>query len=228
MRYRLMIVAAVVVALVPSAAWATPPATPAFGSAPVDPYGAYPLYACDTADPQRAGAEGFRTMVLAAYPSSWSGELWAPCNSPNHVSTSLHHSGRAWDWFVTAMGDRAGSVERAMADELLAWLLEPLDGVADARARRLGMVEIIWFDHRWSAHTKAWLPYNQQGCPDPAASNTGCHRDHVHFGFSAAGADANTTWWRGDAGWLLSSVDSLLVGILTQVINGIGGLLRPA
>lgn len=121
-------------------------------------------------------------MVLAAYPASWSGDLWSPCNSPNHISTSLHHAGRAWDWFVTTTGNRAGTAERAMADELLAWLLEPVDGVADARARRLGIVEIIWFDQRWSAQAKAWLRYNQQGCPDPAASNTGCHRDHVHFG----------------------------------------------
>jgi hypothetical protein len=223
-----MIVGALVVALIPSAASATPPPTPAFGSAPVDPYGAFPLYQCDLVDPHRAGAEGFRSMVLAAYPASWSGDLWAPCNSPNHISTSTHHAGRAWDWFVTTMGNRSEGVERAMADELLAWLLEPVDGVADARARRLGIVEMIWFDHRWSAQTKAWRPYNEQGCPDPAANNTGCHRDHVHFGFSTAGADANTTWWRGDAGWVLSSADSFLVGLLYQLIKGLGGLLAPA
>src|ERR671912_92120 len=112
-RYWAMVVAALVVGLVPSAALATPPATPAFRSAPVDPH--------------RAGAEGFRSMVLAAYPASWSGELWAPCNSPNHISTSSHHAGRAWDWFITAMGNRSEGAERAMADELLAWLLEPVD-----------------------------------------------------------------------------------------------------
>lgn len=222
-----MIVAAFLVALVPSAAWATPPATPAFGATPVDPYGAFPPYECNIADPHRAGAEGFRSMVLAAYPTSWSGELWAPCNSPNHISTSNHHAGRAWDWFITAMGNRASVEERAIADELLAWLLEPLDGVADARARRLGIVEIIWFDQRWSVQTKAWVPYNAQGCPDPAANNTGCHRDHVHFGFSTAGADGSTTWWPRDAAWHLSSVNSLLVGILSQLINGLAGLLAP-
>ena len=209
--------AASLVILVPATAVATPPSTPTFGTAPVDPYGAYPLYACDTSDPRRAGSEGFRSMVLAAYPASWSGDLWSPCNSPNHISTSAHHAGRAWDWFITATGNRAGLAERAIADELLAWLLEPLDGVIHARARRLGIVEIIWFDQRWSAQTKAWLPYNLQGCPDPAASNTGCHRDHVHFGFSAAGADANTTWWRGDLGWVLSSLDTLIVGTLRPI-----------
>ena len=51
---------------------------------------------------------------------------------------------------------------------------------------------------------------------------------HLHFGFSTAGADANTTWWRGDAGWALSSADSLLVGLVNQLIKGLGGLLRPA
>lgn len=223
-----MMGAALVITLIPAAAEATPPATPTFGSAPVDPYGAYPLYACDTADPRRAGAEGFRSMVLAAYSASWSGALWSPCNSPEHISTSLHHAGRAWDWFVTARGTRAGTAERAIADELLAWLLEPVDGVAHARARRLGIVEIIWFDQRWSAQTKAWRPYNLQGCPDPAASNTGCHRDHVHFGFSAAGADGNTSWWRGEVGWVISSLDTLIVGTLSGLIDHSTKILPPA
>jgi hypothetical protein len=218
----------VLVALAPTAAGATTPATPTFTSASVDPYGASPIYACDTADPRRAGAEGFRSMVLGAYPASWSGELWSPCNSPKHISTSLHHAGRAWDWFVTAEGNRAESSARAIGDELVDWLTEPVDGVADARARRLGIVEIIWFDQRWSAQTKAWLPYNEQGCPDPAASNTGCHRDHVHFGFSAAGADANTSWWRGDVGLVLSSLDTLVMGTLRPLHGGIIGLLPPA
>ena len=219
--------AVLLVTLVPAAAAATPPSTPAFGTAPVDAYGASPLYACNPTDPRRAGAEGFRSMVLAAYPASWSGDLWSPCNSPNHISTSAHHAGRAWDWFVTGMGNRAGTAERAIADELLAWLLEPLDGVAHARARRLGLVEIIWFDQRWSAQTKAWLPYNLQGCPDPAASNTGCHRDHVHFGFSGAGADGNTTWWRGDVGYVLSSLDTLIVGTL-RLVEGLARALPLA
>jgi hypothetical protein len=220
--------AALLITLVPPATAATPPGTPTFGSAPVDPYGANPLYACNPTDPHRAGAEGFRTMVLAAYPASRSGDLWSPCNSPNHISTSSHHAGRAWDWFVTATGNRADTAERAIADDLLAWLLDPLGGVAHARARRLGIVEIIWFDQRWSAQTKAWLPYNLQGCPDPAASNTGCHRDHVHFGFSAAGADANTTWWRGDIGWVLSSLDTLIVGTLSRLVDAFGRALPPA
>ena len=107
-----------------------------------------------------------------------------------------------------------------MGDELVGWLTQPVDGVADARARRLGIVEIIWFDQRWSSQTKAWLPYNEQGCPDPAASNTGCHRDHVHFGFSAAGADGNTSWWRGDLGLVLSTLDTLVIGTLSPLYGG--------
>ena len=223
-----MMSAALLITLTPGVATATPPATPAFGTVPVDPYGAYPLYRCDTTDPRRAGSEGFRSMVLEVYPASWSGELWAPCNSPAHISTSLHHAGRAWDWFVTTAGNRAEPSERAIGDELLTWLLEPHDGVAHVRARRLGIVEIIWFDQRWSAQTKAWLPYNEQGCPDPAASNTGCHRDHVHFGFSAAGAAANTTWWRGKLGWVLSSLDTLITGTLSRLIAGSALILPPA
>ncbi len=173
-RYWFMIVGALVVALMPSAALATPPPTPAFGSAPVDPYGASPLYQCDAGRPPPRRRRGLPQHGPRRLPRRHGrATLWAPCNSPNHISTSTHHAGRAWDWFVTAMGNRSEGAERAMADELVAWLLEPVDGVADARARRLGIVEMIWFDQRWSAQTKAWRPYNEQGLSRPGGQQHG-------------------------------------------------------
>ena len=69
-------------------------------------------------------------MVLAAYPGTRSGDSWAPCDT--HSTTSLHHSGRAWDWVVAPTGEAASPSARAQADELLGWLLEPVDGQPDA------------------------------------------------------------------------------------------------
>lgn len=151
-------------------------------------------------------------MVLSTYPQTQSGDAWAPCSSPRHMSTSNHHAGRAWDWFIAPEGSRASSAERAAPDELVQWLLETVDGEPHMRARRLGIVEIIWFDQLWQSRAgyRYLRPYPLQGCPDPNASNTGCHRDHVHFGFSTAGANGQTTWWQGLAGLLLSTVGWLL------------------
>ncbi len=144
-------------------------------------------------------------MVLATYPHTSSGDAWAPCDSPSHIGTSNHHAERAWDWFIAPEGTRASAEQRAAPDELIEWLLAPEGGIPHMRARRLGIVEIIWFDQIWQSRTRIWRTYPLQGCPDPNANNTGCHRDHVHFGFSVAGADGHTTWWRGLEGWVLST-----------------------
>ena len=192
------------------AAWATPPATPSFVGIPVEPYPSPAPYACSAADPHRAGASNFRAMVLDAYPLSTSGDLWAPCDSDAHVETSYHHAGRAWDWFLTGPGQRPTRAQRAMGDELTAWLLATVNGTPHMRLRRLGITEIIWFERIWLATTKSWHPYTAGGCPDPDVSNTTCHRDHVHFSFSVEGADGNTSWWRGIIGWLLATLGSLL------------------
>ena len=202
----LALVAVSLAGLLPVASAAPP--TPGFDDAPVDLYGAYPTYTCNASDPHRPGVERFRRMVLSAFPETRSGDAWARCDSPLHMSTSNHHGGRAWDWFIAAEGSRATASERAAPDELVEWLLETVDGEPHMRARRLGIVEIIWFDQLWQSTPgyQYLRPYPLQGCPDPAASNTGCHRDHVHFGFSAAGASCNTTWCKGWWGWWLSTL----------------------
>ena len=187
---------------------AEPPSTPDFSGIPVDPYGQYPAYKCLTADPHRAGVEQFSYMVLVEYPGTSSGDAWAPCDT--HSAFSLHHAGRAWDWFVTQPGNQATASEAQAAEELINWLLETVDGVPHMRLRRLGIVEIIWFDRIWTTQSRAWTPYTFFGCPDPNVSNTTCHRDHVHFGFSIEGANGHTSWWLGFLGWLLATLGQLL------------------
>jgi hypothetical protein len=57
---------------------------------------------------------------------------------------------------------------------------------------------------------RSWTTYTAGACPDPAESNTVCHRDHVHFGFSKAGSDGRTSWWQGLRGWAQSTLAELL------------------
>jgi hypothetical protein len=53
---------------------------------------------------------------------------------------------------------------------------------------------VIWDDRIWKAYqaSAGWQDYG------PCGGTTGrsCHRDHIHFSFSRAGARALTTWWR--------------------------------
>jgi len=186
---------------------ALPPPTPHF-EVSADLYGKLPAYECLQTDPHRSGVERFASMVLAAYPSTQRGDVWAPCNT--HGATSLHHAGRAWDWVLANDGEVASPEARGKANELLGWLLEPVNGQRNARARRLGMVEVIWFNQLWTTQSRSWVPYSLANCSDPRESNTACHRDHVHFGFSRAGADGNTSWWHGLYGLILSTIDWLL------------------
>jgi hypothetical protein len=202
------LVVLVALAFVVAPVWGAPPPTPSFTLVPVDPYASYPPYACLTADPRRRGAEGFAHLVMNAYPATGRGDAWAPCDT--HGPGSLHHGGRAWDWVLAEDGAVAGPEAQATAAELLDWLLETQAGEPHARARRLGIVEIIWFERLWTSGARAWAPYQAGACPDPSASNTSCHRDHVHFGFSKAGADGNTSWWQGLLGWLQSTLAELI------------------
>ncbi len=192
---------------VPVRLLAEPPSTPDFAGIPVDPYGQTPGYECFNQEPSRPGSEQFRDMVLGAYPESASGDIWGPCNT--HSPFSLHHAGRAWDWFITVPGNLASDAERAVADELVNWLLEPVDGERHMRLRRLGITEIIWFDHIWTSESRRWHVYDLNGCPDPDVSNTTCHRDHVHFTFTVEGANGHTSWWLGLLGWWLAFLGNL-------------------
>lgn len=198
---------AITLALV-SVSVAQPPPTPGFTAVPVDVYGKTPQHVCVSTDPHHRGVAAVVALVMAAYPGSTSGETWSPCGSSGHSTLSLHHSGQAWDWFVASPGAAAGLTERAMGDELVGWLLQTVGSQPHMRARRLGITEIIWFDRLWTSAGRQWMPYTVSGCP--AADNTTCHRDHVHLTFSREGAGANTSWWLGLQGWLLSTLGYLL------------------
>lgn len=110
--------------------------------------------------------------------------------------TSEHKEGRAFDWTLDAT-DRA---DRRRAAEFLA-LVRASDkaGNTDARARRMGLMYVIWNDHMyaaWNGFAKA--DYLSSSCTSKKkCSTTLRHRDHLHLSLSRAGGKGRTSWYDG-------------------------------
>jgi hypothetical protein len=178
-------------------AMAVPP-TPTFGRE-IDPYAAH--QGQKTCDPSaKPGTIAFRQMVLASYPGTRDSGITRNCNSGG---TSEHKEGRAWDW-----GARVNvASERASADNLIAWLLATdAHGNRHANARRLGIMYIIWNKRIWKAYDNPGTWHSYTGA-NP-------HTDHVHFSFSSAGAQKQTTWWNaaspGEVVWAVNGCRALV------------------
>jgi hypothetical protein len=171
--------AAVVVLNAAPAAAATPP-TPSFPST-IDHYYPFNDETADCSDNvAKPGVTAFRDMVLAAE----GGNDWGITSG--HCDDGLpsgHKQGRAWDWNIPS---------KAAGDELTNWLLATDSyGNANARLRRFGISYIVWYGRIWEAYPglRVWRTYACDG------TDTGCHRNHVHFSFGWAGAWKQTTWW---------------------------------
>jgi hypothetical protein len=56
---------------------------------------------------------------------------------------------------------------------------------------------IIWNNRIWGAYNPAagWKPYSSCATHPAAASDTTCHRNHVHLSLSWEGAMRRTSWW---------------------------------
>lgn len=197
--------------LAPAAA-ATPPPSCCFTKA-IEGYAVYDPQ--DTCDPTvKPGTDKLRDLLLATYPGTRDLGIVRSCSIGG---TSEHKEGRAFDWGVRV--DRPA--EKAMADEFTAWLLKDLADGADAMARRMGIMYMIWNGRIWGSYraSEGWRTYT--------GSNP--HTDHVHFSLSWDGAMARTSYWccrynpapsdtarpettptltgtRGDNGWWVSPV----------------------
>jgi peptidoglycan hydrolase-like protein with peptidoglycan-binding domain len=169
--------AAPIVVAGPALAAAPVPPTPQHLPAAIEGFAPYvPQVACDYRD--RPGVLAFMRIVLATYPSTGSFGTVVSCASEG--MTSEHSDGRAWDWQVSASSPEA--------DAMIRWLLAN-DG---EMARRLGIMYIIRDGKIWGSYRagEGWRPYACSG-------DTGCHRNHVHFSFSWAGAEERTSYWTG-------------------------------
>lgn len=158
---------------------------------PLDPYQPYePQTRCEpTAQP---GVVEFAALLLEAYPASgWSG-ISRDCGVRG---TSEHKEGRAFDWAVSAANPLQRAAAQAALDRLLA---TDEAGNRHALFRRFGLMYIIWDRQVFRSYRpdEGWQPYS---C-DPGAGYDDCHVRHVHFSFSTAGAQRQTSWWtRPDA-----------------------------
>jgi hypothetical protein len=140
----------------------------------------------------KPGVVAFQRMVLSRYPGTGPGGISRACNVGGQ---SEHKEGRAWDWTVSI--GNAG--HRRAVDGVFKWLLaEDRFGNQAARARRLGIMYMIWNKKIWSTWG-GWDTYcvmKRGTCIDPEDKGARHpHTDHVHFSFTWDGAKKETTFW---------------------------------
>ncbi|HEX6151507.1 hypothetical protein [Nocardioides sp.] len=116
--------------------------------------------------------------------------------SCKYGGTSEHKEGRAFDWTLDATRKK----DRRTATGFLR-LVRATDkaGNSDARARRMGIMYVIWNDHMYSA----WdgferEPYLASSCPSKRkCSKSARHRNHMHISLSRPGGRGRTSWYDG-------------------------------
>lgn len=136
----------------------------------------------------KPGTVRFATLLTSTYrgtTASWR----RPCAG----GSSEHYEGRAVDWQVSVRNP----TQAAQATTLIKWLIgKDVRGQAFGNARRFGVMYIIWNNRIWGSYSpNAWRPLGScASTPQPSLDST-CHRNHVHFSLSWAGAMGRTSWW---------------------------------
>jgi len=152
------------------------PKTPNFGKS-IDGYASY-VGQSKCSPTARVGVTAFKNLVLATYPCTSHGGITRSCSGGGK---SEHKEGRAWDWMV--------KYPHPAADSLLKWLLATDKyGNKHANARRLGIMYMVWNRKIWGSYkaSQGWRKY----------TGSHPHTDHVHFSFSWAGANKQTSFWK--------------------------------
>ncbi|GAA4122532.1 hypothetical protein GCM10022215_28420 [Nocardioides fonticola] len=160
--------------------------------APIEDYAPYqPATKCRPH--AKPGAVLLQRFIVARFGGA-PGRIGARCDG----TVSEHHEGRAIDWMVDARTARG----RAAADRLFTWLFATDHaGDEDARARRLGVMYVIWDDHIYSSYRGFEAEkYRNAACRGKKlkrCSPTLRHRDHVHLSLTRAGGKGLTSWFVG-------------------------------
>lgn len=110
--------------------------------------------------------------------------------------TSEHKEGRAFDWMLDASSSRDRAIARELLDLVFA---TDRQGNEDARARRMGIMYIIWNDHMYPAYNGFEREdYRSSSCRRlRKCSPTLRHRDHMHISLSRLGGQGLTSWYEG-------------------------------
>ncbi len=130
----------------------------------------------------KPGVSSFSSLLLTTYRDTSTLGIVRDCGVGG---ASEHKEGRAFDWGASADDPE----QAAEVEALLSWLLASDDGEPAVRARRFGIMYIIWDRRIWRAYdpSAGWQPY----------SGRSPHTDHVHFSFGWNGASRSTSWWTG-------------------------------
>lgn len=156
-----------------------------FGDSPVDPYAPQETNHPGACDPvAKPGVLAFRAWAIAKWGQN-PGTAAHP--TPQNIvracseGKSEHEQGRAWDLMTLSLEHG-----QAIVDALLA----PEGAEPHALARRAGIMYLIWNHQMWRSYPHAGLP---SGSWAPYAGGESAHTDHIHFSFSKAGADGQTS-----------------------------------
>ena len=107
---------------------------------------------------------------------------------------SEHKEGRAFDWTLDASRDKDRRIAAAFLD--YAFATDPR-GNEHSKARRMGIMYIIWNDHMYSA----WDYFEREDYLSSSCktrrkcSKTLRHRDHMHISLSRRGGMGQTSWY---------------------------------
>ena len=109
---------------------------------------------------------------------------------------SEHKEGRAFDWMLDAGRTRDQRIARAFLDVAFA---TDAHGNEHAKARRMGIMYIIWNDHMYSAGDYFEREeYLSSSCKSRRkCSKTLRHRNHMHISLSRRGGRGETSWYEG-------------------------------
>lgn len=139
----------------------------------------------------KPGTVQLAAWLQHAYPGTGSLGISRPCGVSG---ISEHKEGRAFDWAV----DHDSAKDRADVEDFLENILAPdEDANAAAKARRMGIMYLIWNDHIYSSSVGfEKRDYLSPGCRSTKKCSVALrHRNHVHISLSRAGARGDTSWY---------------------------------
>ncbi|MDZ5622835.1 hypothetical protein SFC88_18495 [Nocardioides sp. HM23] len=161
----------------------------AVASTPIEDYPSYqPATRC--APHAKPGTAMLGRWIVRRYGGGFGGIS----RSCRRHGTSEHHEGRAFDWTVSA----TKAADRERVRQFLRHLFATdKAGNTDARARRMGVMYVIWNDHMYSAWDGYEAePYKSSSCRRiRTCSPTLRHRDHVHISLTRKAARGETSWY---------------------------------
>jgi hypothetical protein len=121
------------------------------------------------------------------------GPISRPCRSGGR---SEHKEGRAFDWVLDARRKKHRLVARGF---LRAAFAEDRQGNEHSRARRMGIMYIIWNDHMYSAWDRFEKEdYLSSSCKRRKTCSASLrHRNHMHISLTRKGGRGETSWYDG-------------------------------